>query len=182
MEQQVDPKYLSTLANARFEAETFMSRHPEWFCTPENGKIMTDYMSEKSMALTAENFEVAFERLKARGKILPAKEVIARMSADEFKKFVQQNGTPVEDPNGRGRVTYEIPEAYRRESTIDYNRPREYGHVRSMSQSRIRTVTPKWEKGQTLSRAEYARLSSDDLRDFHIFLDDNQIPFSEAVH
>jgi hypothetical protein len=47
LEQQViDKAYLAKVSAAGYEALTFMSRHPEFFSTPENGKIMTDYLAE----------------------------------------------------------------------------------------------------------------------------------------
>ena len=124
-EQQagVDPAYLSKVSAARFEALTFMNLHPEYFSTPANGKVMTDYMAQEKLILTAENFEYAFEKLKAQGKILPAKEALATMSDAESQQFYRDHGTPVYD--GHGRITgYNLPEIYRTESTASYNRPR----------------------------------------------------------
>jgi hypothetical protein len=118
----VDKQYLGKVSAARFEAETFMSRHPEYFITPANGTAITDFVAEKNLILTAENFEYAFEKLKEQGKLLPAREALATMTSTEFQRFAKTHGRPVTDD--RGHVSYELPEVYLKEPTESYNRPR----------------------------------------------------------
>jgi hypothetical protein len=181
-EQGVDKEYLGKVSAARYEAQTFLAKHPEFFSTPENGKIMTDYMAEKNLILTAENFEYAFEKLKQRGKLLPAKEALANMSADEFKEFVDKNGVPTYDAFGRERK--ELPEVYLTESTVDYNRGRQKpGPAQTMRQSRNVTEqgTHPWEQGKKISRETYATMSSDDLGALHHWLAENGISLKEVL-
>ena len=123
-QETVDKQLLGKASAARFEAQTFMSLHPEYFVTPANGTAITDYVAEKNLILTAENFEYAFEKLKAQGKLLPAREALATMSADEFTEFAKQHGTPVHDSHGN-LEGYNLPEAYNTAPSADYNRPRQ---------------------------------------------------------
>jgi hypothetical protein len=160
VEQQVDPKYLSTLAAARYEAETFMSRHPEWFCTPANGEVMRKYMEDNSLILTVENFEHAFEVLKRQGKILPTRESMVKMSDAELKKFYEANGTPRYDGHGR-LLGYDLPEVYTETPTDDYNRPRA-----KVTQSRM-PLHPE-DARRDPSKREYAMWDSDRQRDWLI--------------
>jgi hypothetical protein len=180
---ELDPaarEHLGKVSAARFEAETFLARHPSFFSTKQNGDTIIAYLTEHNLLCNAENMEYAFGKLKAAGKILPAKEVLASMTADEFKKFVDKNGVPAYD--AFGRVRNELPSAYLVETTVDYNRsPQKPGPMRTMAQSRPRTGTPKWETGKKLSKREYALLPADDHQDFHAWLEENGISLEEAV-
>ncbi len=119
---EVNKDYLDQVSAARYEAQTFLSKHPEFFATPANGHKIVNYMQEHNLKLNAENYEYAFEKLKGQGELLPGREALATMSAEEFKQFAKTHGTPVSDEVGR--VSYELPDAYLRESTESYNRPR----------------------------------------------------------
>jgi hypothetical protein len=153
-EAVVDKAYLGKVSAARYEAQTFMSRHPEFFATPQNGKIMTDYMAEKNLILTAENFEHAFEKLKAQGKILPAREVLATMSAEQVRKLSETHGTPVYD--GHGRIAgYDLPDAYN-EPSPDFNRPRQ-----GVRYTQDRLPAHPEDAQRNPSRREYAMWDSD---------------------
>ena len=84
---------------------------------------MTQYMSDHNLILNAENFEYAFEKLKAIGLLLPAKEALATMSDAESQKFYKAHGVAVYD--GHGRIAgYDLPDVYRAPSD-DFNRPRQ---------------------------------------------------------
>ena len=159
MPEQVDREHLGRVAAARYEAETFISVHPEFFTTPANGKAVTDFLAERDLILTAENFEYAFEKLKAQGKLLPAREVLANMSADEVKEFTKSHGTPVRD--GFGNLSYELPEAYLRSPSEDYNRPRQSSSLEPVAdrfpQDANKTFTPR----------QLASFSADRLRAFY---------------
>src|SRR5271169_1714785 len=111
-EDYIDRSQLSKAANARYEASTFLSQYPEFFTTPENGRRMTDFMQEKHLALTAANFEYAFEQLKARGELLPSREVLANMNAAEIERLAKKVGTPTFDGFGNHNG-YDWPDAYR---------------------------------------------------------------------
>lgn len=179
-EEAVGREHLGKVSAARFEAQTFLARHPEFFSTKANGDTIINYLTEHNLLCNCENMEYALTKLKSAGRILPAKEVLASMTADEFKKFMDQNGTPVYD--AFGRVRNELPEAYLTETTVDYNRsPQKPGPMRTMAQSRPRTGTPKWETGKKLSKREYALLPADDHQDFHAWLEENGISLEEAV-
>jgi hypothetical protein len=160
-QEVIDKAYLGKVAAARFEAETFLARHREFFCTPENGQLMTQYMQDHNLILTAENFEHTFEKLKSRGLLLPAKEALAAMSADEIKKMGEMHGTPRYDGHGR-IIGYDFPDAYD-EPSDDYNRPRLGA---SFTQSRL-PLHPEDAKRDP-SRREYAMWDSDRQRDWLI--------------
>ncbi len=160
MQEEVSREYLGKIAAARYEAETFMSMHPEYFSTPENGRLITEFMVEKNLILTAENFEYAFEKLKAQGKILPAREVLATMSANEIKEFSKTHGVPVRD--GFGNVSYELPDAYLTASTEDYNRPRQSRYTQSAPPAHPEDAQ------RNPSRREWAFWPSDRQRDWMI--------------
>jgi hypothetical protein len=155
-EEGVDPSNLSAVAAARYEAQTFLNLHPEFFTTPANGKMITDYMAEKNLKLNANNFEYAFERLKAQGKLLPGKETLALMGSEEFKQFAKTHGTPVRDEFGR--VSYELPDAYLTESTEDYRRPRQ-----SSSLQPVADQFPE-DKNKTFTAKQLAGFSADRYR------------------
>lgn len=181
-EEAVGREHLGKVAAARYEAQTFLARHPEFFSTKQNGDTIINYLTEHNLLVNAENMEFAYSKLKQRGKILPAKEVLASMSADELKKFVDTNGVPVYD--AFGRESRELPAAYFVESTVDYNRGRQKpGPVQTMRQSR--NVTEQgahpWERGKKISRETYATMSSDDLGALHDWLEENGIPLREVV-
>lgn len=158
---QVDGReYLGKVAAARYEAQTFMSMHPEFFSTPENGRLITEFMAEKNLMLTAENFDYAFEKLKAQGKLLPAREVLANMTADEVKQFSKTHGMPVRDEFGN--VSYELPEVYLTASSEDYNRARHSRYTQ-------RTLPAHPEDAQkNPSRREWAFWPADRQRDWLI--------------
>src|ERR1035437_8921445 len=133
-EEAVGREHLGKVSAARFEAQTFLARHPEFFSTKANGDTIINYLTEHNLLCNCENMEYALGKLKQQGRILPAKEVLARMTSDEFKSFVDKNGVPAYD--AFGRVCNELPEAYLTESTVDYNRDRHKpGPHRTMAQS-----------------------------------------------
>ena len=119
----VDHGELGKIASARFEAQSFLQLHPEFFATRENGQKVTAYIEQNGLPLNAESMETAYRKLKASGEILPPRETIALMSADELKKFAAEHGEPVID--SWGRTNYELPQAYREPTSSDYNRPRQ---------------------------------------------------------
>jgi hypothetical protein len=163
-QEVVDKAYLGKVSAARYEAQTFMSRHPEFFSTPENGRVMTQYMMDHNLILTAENFEHTFEKLKSLGLLLPAREVVANMSADEIKKLGQMHGSPVYDGHGR-LAGYDLPDAYN-EPSPDFNRPRQGA---SFTQSRL-PLHPE-DARRDPSKREFAMWDSDRQRDWLIARD-----------
>jgi hypothetical protein len=159
-EQGVSKEYLGKVSAARYEAQTFMSMHPEYFVTPANGKLIGDYMLEHNLILTAENFEHTFEKLKSQGKLLPPREALATMNADEIKQFTRSHGVPVRD--GFGNVSYELPEIYMTAPSEDYNRPRQSRYTES------RLPTHPEDARRDPSKREWAFWSSDRQRDWLI--------------
>ena len=124
IQQLIDRDNLGPLATVRYEAEAWLSTHPEYFVTRANGEKMTGYMAEHGIELNAEGFEQAYRRLKQAGEILPARESLAKMSADELKAFVREHGEPVTD--SWGRTTHEIPSAYTSPASSEgFVRPRQ---------------------------------------------------------
>ena len=143
---EVNKDYLDQVSAARYEAETFLKMHPEFFVSPANGKKVTDYMAEKNLKLNATNFEYAFEKLKAKGELLPGREALARMTADEVTAFARQHGEPVYD--GFGNVSgYNLPDVYRAPSDPSYNRPRQSSSLQPVGdqfpEDRNRTFTAR---------------------------------------
>jgi hypothetical protein len=121
-EEIFDREQLGKVARAKFEAQAFLDMHAgDYFATPQNGKLISDYVQKNKLPLLAESFEVAFETLKADGTLLPAREAVARMSADELTSFAAEHGAPVYGPNGR-LLGHNLPEAYSA-SSEGYNRP-----------------------------------------------------------
>jgi hypothetical protein len=158
-EQEVNKDYLDQVSAARYEAETFLQMHPEFFSTRANGDAIVSYMQEKNLKLNANNFEFAFEKLKSQGKLLPGKETLALMGSEEFKQFAKTHGTPVRDEFGR--VSYELPDAYLTDNTESYNRPRQSSTVEPVAdrfpQDANKTFTPR----------QLASFSADRLRAFY---------------
>jgi len=114
---------LSSLSATRYEAETFIARHKEFFVTPANGKKISDYMQRQGMNFQdAQDYELAFAELKSRGELIPSREELANMGSGEYEEFIKAHGVPVTD--GFGRVSYELPQDYLTAPTEDYNRPR----------------------------------------------------------
>lgn len=121
----IDRDNLGRIAAARYEAESFLQMHgKDYFPTPQNGKLISDYVQQNNLPLSAEGFEEAFTALQKSGDLLPARESVARMSADEIKEFAKQNGTPVYGPDGRV-LGHNLPSAYSEPTSGEgYNRPR----------------------------------------------------------
>jgi hypothetical protein len=151
-------EHLGKVSAARYEAETFMSRHPEFFATPANGTTITNYMAEKNLILTAENFEYAFEKLKNQGKLLPAREVLANMGSDEIKEFTKAHGVPIRD--GFGNVSWELPEIYRTAPSEDFNRPRQSRYTESRLPSHPEDARRK------VSKKEFNSWDSDRMKEY----------------
>jgi hypothetical protein len=189
MSEELDPaarEHLGKVAAARYEATTFMSAHPEFFASPENSQTMLAYMEKHNLVLNAENYSYALEKLKAAGKIIPAKEALAKMSADEFKEFVDKNGFTAYDH--AGREYKELPASYLQESTVNYNR--KSGPVGTMRQARTAVArressdfarTHPWEQGRKITKAQYAMLDADHQSDLHDWLEENNVPLKEVV-
>ena len=156
---EVNKQHLDQVSAARYEAETFMSMHPEFFATPENGRLITEFMAEKNLKLNATNMEYSFEKLKAAGKLLPAGEEFANMTAAETKEFAKQHGEPVYD--GFGNISgYNLPDVYRAPAS-SYNRPRQ--------SSTIEPVADRFpqDAGKTFTPKQLASFSADRLKAFY---------------
>jgi hypothetical protein len=151
----IDRDNLGRVAAARYEAESFLQMHSkDYFATPQNGKLISEYVQQNGLGLTAEGFEEAYVALQKSGKLLPAREAIARMSADEVKAFAAENGTPVYD--GFGRVMgHNFPEAYSQPTPADYNRPHQ-----SSTLSPVADPYPE-DKGKKFTARQLASFSSD---------------------
>jgi hypothetical protein len=154
----IDREYLGKIARARYEAESWLQLHSaDYFATPQNGAAMTRHMQENGLPLTAENFEIAYEQLKASGELLPGREAVARMSADEVKEFARQNGRAVFDGHGR-LMGYDLPPAYSA-SSEGYNRP-------AARYTQDRLPAHPGDVNRNPSRAEFASWSADRAEDW----------------
>lgn len=145
----IDRDNLGRVAAARYEAESFLHLHgKDYFATPQNGKLITGYLEERGLDLTAENFETAFQKLKSSGKILPPREAVAMMNSEEFKEFIQQNGG-------------DLPEAYSQPTSADYNRPKQGTTLAPVSDPYPQDA------GKTFTARQLAGFSADRYRAYH---------------
>jgi hypothetical protein len=97
------------------EAELFVARHPEWHKTPENFRVIRDYLANQKVGIvTADCWEQAFERLTAFNlleerpqpapKPAPAKKSEAlEPGQPPFEVFDDGDLTPGWDQNGQPR-------------------------------------------------------------------------------
>lgn len=112
---------LSAPAAIRYEAETFIERHPEYEVCDENFKAIGDYMDKHKLPLTHEGFEKAYSALWNSGKVKmrPSFEaMLPHLTHEETQEYLEKNGVAMVDANGQF-AGYGMPTKGFRMSAVD---------------------------------------------------------------
>jgi hypothetical protein len=158
----VDPSKLGQAAAMTYEAELFTEKHPEFFGSGANRKIMLDYMNNNKIPWTTENLEKAFEDLKARGELFSPEQSIATMSAQELAQMSYKYGEAKYDSMGNF-LGWEWPSHMMKPAGYSYGKRQKGAHgstVRPLAMGHPEDLERK------PSRKEWAQWGADRTREY----------------